>query len=116
MNRQLITMFYFVCALVMLTGVPAQTETLKTRIGELSFTHDFANGYPTDTTVSKLFDEIDFQRACQAYIWSIPIVSMAQWQYAHTKQLGAVKPHPQPLSYINKNLQNSITFVKSLVA
>ena len=26
------------------------------------------------------------------------------------------KPHPQPLSYINKNLQNSIAFVKSLVA
>lgn len=64
-------------------------ETLNTRIGRLEFTHDFANGYPTNATVNKLFDEIDFQRACQAYIWSIPIVSMAQWQYSHTKQLGA---------------------------
>jgi hypothetical protein len=73
----------------MLTGVQAQAETIKTRIGDLSFTEDFANGYPTDATVKKLFDEMDFQRAVQAYGWSIPIVSMAQWQYAQTQQLGA---------------------------
>ncbi len=77
-------------AIAILTGAQAQAqETIKTRIGELSFTQDFANGYPTDETQQKLFDEIDFQRACQAYIWSIPIVSMAQWQYAHTEQLAA---------------------------
>jgi hypothetical protein len=71
------------------TSAYAQPETIKTRIGDLSFTHDFVNGYPTDATQKLLFEEMDFQRACQAYIWSIPIVSMAQWQYAHTKQLGA---------------------------
>lgn len=65
------------------------SEVMQTRIGELSFTHDFANGYPTDSTAAKLFDEMDFQRACQAYIWALPLVSMAQWQYAHTVQLGA---------------------------
>ena len=48
-----------------------------TRIGALEFTHDFANGYPTDATVERLFDERDFQRACQAYLWALPIVSMA---------------------------------------
>ena len=64
-------------------------ETLETRIGDLSFTHDFATGYPTDETITKLFDEIDFQRACQAYIWSIPLVSFAQWQYAYNVTLGA---------------------------
>ena len=77
------------CVLCITTGMTAQAETLKTRIGDLSFTHDFAVGYPTDATVEKLFNEMDFQRACQAYIWSIPIASMAQWQYAHTKQLRA---------------------------
>jgi len=66
-----------------------QAETLDTRIGKLEFTHDFANGYPTDATVEKLFDEMDFQRAVQAYLWAIPFASMAQWQYAHTEQLGA---------------------------
>ena len=65
------------CVLCITTGMTAQAETLKTRIGDLSFTHDFANGYPTDATVEKLFNEMDFQRATQAYIWSIPIVSMA---------------------------------------
>ena len=25
----------------------ASAETIKTRIGDVSFTHDFANGYPT---------------------------------------------------------------------
>lgn len=50
----------------------AQGETIETRVGKLSFTHDFANGYPTKETVKLLFDEMDFQRACQAYIWGIP--------------------------------------------
>jgi len=40
-----------------------QAETLDTRIGKLEFTHDFANGYPTDATLKKLFNEMDFQRA-----------------------------------------------------
>ena len=39
----------------------------------LSFAHDFANGYPTKETVEKLYDERDFQRACQAYLWALPI-------------------------------------------
>jgi len=66
-----------------------QAETLDTRIGKIEFTHAFANGYPTDATVEKLFNELDFQRAVQAYIWSIPLVSMAQWQYSHEQELGA---------------------------
>ena len=55
--------------------------TFDTRIGKLEFTHDFANGYPTRETVEKLYDERDFQRACQAYLWSIPAVSFAEWQH-----------------------------------
>ena len=34
--------------------------TFDTRIGPLEFTHGFANGYPTDETVEKLYDERDF--------------------------------------------------------
>ncbi len=64
-------------------------ETIDTRIGKLSFTHDFANGYPVDATQKLLFDEMDFQRACQAYIWAIPYAEAAQWQYANNVQLGA---------------------------
>ncbi|MCP9773856.1 DUF1254 domain-containing protein [Synechococcus sp. Tobar12-5m-g] len=58
-------------------------ETLDTPIGRLSFTPDFINGYPSGESVELLFDQIDFQRACQAYLWSIPIVSFAEWQKGH---------------------------------
>lgn len=63
--------------------------TFDTRIGPLQFTHDFANGYPTDETVEKLYDERDFQRACQAYIWSLPAVSFTSWQRGINETLGA---------------------------
>jgi hypothetical protein len=65
------------------------SQTLETRIGTLDFTHDFANGFPTDATVEKLYDERDFQRACQAYLWSLPAVSFTAWQRGVTKGLGA---------------------------
>jgi hypothetical protein len=66
-----------------------QPQKIETRIGTLEFTHGFANGYPTDATVEKLYDERDFQRACQAYLWSLPAVSFMAWQRGITQQLGA---------------------------
>ncbi len=67
-------------------GGPRRVET---HIGTLEFTHDFANGFPTDATLEKLYDERDFQRACQAYLWSLPAVSFTAWQRGVTKGLGA---------------------------
>lgn len=85
-NRTLV----MVTAILCFSGLQyAYAEKIQTRIGELEFTHDFANGYPTDKTVQKLFDEMDFQRASQAYLWALPIVSMAQWQHEHMVTLGA---------------------------
>jgi len=69
-------------------GLPI-ADRVQTRIGTLEFTHDFANGYPTDETVEKLYDERDFQRACQAFLWALPAVSFAAWQRGVTKGLGA---------------------------
>jgi hypothetical protein len=63
----------------------AAAQRAVTRIGEL----DFELGLPTEDTVAKLFDELDFQRACQAYIWALPIVSMAAWQRANYQKFGA---------------------------
>lgn len=71
------------------TSLVQAQETIQTRIGPLSFTHDFQNGYPTRETVNKLYEEMDFQRAVQAYIWSIPLISMAQWRWSHENELGA---------------------------
>jgi hypothetical protein len=36
--------------------------TIETRIGKLSF----ESGYPPAKTVQKLYDDMDFQRACRA--------------------------------------------------
>jgi hypothetical protein len=48
-------------------------SVVDSRIGELEFT----SGYPTEATVDKLYDELDFQRAVQAYLWAMPFVSYA---------------------------------------
>ena len=32
-------------------------------------------GFPTPETSRKLFDEMDFQRAVQSYLWAYPAVS-----------------------------------------
>jgi hypothetical protein len=54
-------------------------ETKETRIGKLTF----ESGYPSKETVSKLYDEMDFQRASQAYLWGIPAVGLNEWRRAH---------------------------------
>jgi hypothetical protein len=51
------------------------TNAKDTYIGRLEFTHEFPGGYPTKDTVNKLYDERDFQRGVQAYLWAIPMVS-----------------------------------------
>lgn len=58
--------------------------TTESRIGPLAF----EGGYPTDATVTRLYDEMDFQRATQAYMWAMPIISFAKWQEQHEKVFG----------------------------
>jgi hypothetical protein len=59
--------------------------TLETRMGKL----EFVNGFPTDKTVTKLYDEMDFQRATQAYLWALPMVEMIEWKRAQNEDFGA---------------------------
>lgn len=49
---------------------------------------EFKNDYPTDSTVTKLYDAIDFQRACQAYIWAIPTVYLNELYVGFHRDLG----------------------------
>lgn len=60
----------------------AQAQTVATRLGDLQF----ENGYPSKAAAEKLFDEMDFQRATQAYIWALPAIG---FQALHRAQLGA---------------------------
>ena len=58
---------HFVATLLILLCVTTwvHAQEVQTRIGKLSF----EGGYPSQETVAKLYDEMDFQRAVQAYLW-----------------------------------------------
>jgi hypothetical protein len=77
--------------ITILIGITAQAQALpttgkiETRIGTL----DFEGGYPSHETIDKLYEEMDFQRACQAYLWAIPLMGFAQWQATWENVLGA---------------------------
>ncbi|WP_445673031.1 DUF1254 domain-containing protein [Pseudomonas inefficax] len=70
-------------------------ETLETRIGTLTF----ESGYPSQSSVNKLYDEMDFQRATQAYLWGIPAVGLAEWHKAHSNVFKA--RNGEMLSYLD---------------
>src|SRR4051794_1943098 len=57
----------------------AAIPVLHTRIGPI----ELDTGLPaTPRDADQLFDASDFQRACQAYLWSLPLVGFAQWQHS----------------------------------
>lgn len=69
-------------------GAGAQTTTpnsVETRIGTLAF----EKGFPTEDTKRKVFDEIDYQRAVQAYLWAYPAVSFQSILMETKRALGA---------------------------
>lgn len=60
---------------------------LETRIGILEFDNvSPKEGIPTPETVEKIFNEIDFQRATQVYIWSVPYMGFYQWWFEYEKR------------------------------
>ena len=68
------------------TSAHAQTpDSVKTRIGTLNF----ERGFPTEETTRKLYDEMDFQRAVQAFLWSFPAVSFESIRVGVKRDLGA---------------------------
>ena len=73
----------------------AETGTLETRIGPLAY----EAGYPTNETPQKLYDEMDFQRACQAYIWAIPAMGFSALRQAQRDMLDT--PDGTMCTYLN---------------
>ncbi len=60
----------------MATDIPksiTMPDTVETRLGTLRFT----DGFPDDATVEKVFDNLDFQHAVQAFLTSMPAASLA---------------------------------------
>jgi hypothetical protein len=59
----------------------AEASSIQTRIGKI----EVEDGYPSQASLAKLTDELDFQRACQAYIWALPIVGTYGWKNAQDR-------------------------------
>jgi hypothetical protein len=51
----------------------ASPNSVESRLGTLKF----FDGFPDKASAEKLFDNLDFQRAVQAYLMAIPAVSQA---------------------------------------
>lgn len=70
---------------------PASAATAQPAAGEESRLENlaFENGFPTEETTQKLFDEMDYQRAVQAFLWAYPAVSFESIRIAAKQGLGA---------------------------
>jgi hypothetical protein len=86
-----------VCAVIGLIGSPAwsqQTEAefqklmpisgnVKTYFGEYTLDHSF----PTEETADRIYDLMDYQRASQLYLWSLPIVATTRIRHSLTENI-----------------------------
>lgn len=59
-------------------------SAIDTPYGSVNLEH----GYLTDKSSELVFDAMDFQRACQAYVWSTPLVSYATWKTEENAAFG----------------------------
>ena len=82
-------------------------RTTGTRIGQL----ELELGVPTEATVKQLFDEMDFQRGCQAYLWALPTVGFEYLLREQRQVLGAkvgdvviYKGHPNVGRFLTPNV------------
>ena len=55
------------------------TRSIDTRMGKI----ELESGYPSAAGIDKLIYELDYQRACQAYIWGLSIVGQNEWKKTH---------------------------------
>jgi hypothetical protein len=58
-------------------------ELISTPVGDIELIDNYFN----DDASKRLFDEMDYQRAVQAFIWSHPLVSMITGATARTRPL-----------------------------
>ena len=69
----------------MTTPIPPGIEcpnSVESRLGTLKF----FDGFPDDATVEKLYDNLDFQRAVQAYLLGLPAVNIASYREGITRE------------------------------
>lgn len=62
-------------------------ELIQTPIGAI----ELVNNYFDSDASNRLFDEMDYQRAVQSYIWSTPLVSVTTWRNREAKAFGVTR-------------------------
>ena len=90
----------------MTTPVPASIESpdkIKTRFGTLKF----FDGFPDDASVEKIYDNLDFQRAVQAYLLALPPVS----QLANRKNILELGPANTTVPIFEKRMDSKTIFL-----
>ena len=60
-------------------------RSLPGRLAEVEFDGEL----PARRDIGTVFDELDYQMACQVYLWALPLVSYAQWRTQHYEVFGA---------------------------
>jgi hypothetical protein len=69
-------------------GYENTSTRIETRIGEL----EFVGGFPTQPTIDKAFDQLDVQRATQAYLEFMPMMSVNSIFESHLRDYGTPNP------------------------
>jgi Uncharacterized conserved protein len=92
------------CSLLAATSsaLAGTSEKIDSRVGPL----EFDGGYPTQQTMEKLTNEMDFMRATQAYMWAIPAVGMIEWKKAQNDVFKI--PDGQLVSYLTQKQKQGI--------
>ena len=76
----------FVCATGIISGLQAGTSKDHWQnLAELQF----PGGYPTAESSARLFDELDFQRAVQVYLWALPAMNIDAMRQGSEAAFGA---------------------------
>jgi hypothetical protein len=82
------------CGLVLAASLASADgyENTSTEVETTIGTLEFKGGYPTASTVEKAFDQLDIQRATQAYLEFMPMMSMNSIFEAHISDYGWESP------------------------
>ena len=83
--RALVVVWVTALSLVGLGASSAHAQKVDTRLGPMQL----ENGYPSREAVEKLYDEMDFQRATQTFLWGLPAVGFYGLREAQRKNFGA---------------------------
>src|SRR6202161_2040401 len=67
------------------TDGPGPDNPLAGRLGGVRMDGEL----PRREDLAVVFDELDYQLGCQAYLWALLLVSYAQWQLQHREVFGA---------------------------